>query len=145
MEARLLVKYCPLAAILCISSLGVSLAENESKDIESFHHQHQDLRLYRINKDGISNRFWFTRSKAKKTGCHNLRKKSRLHRAVQFGYPVCRIYTKKHCEAGSAVTFTREDLDVPTSALTQGYSWFAVSEHARGEKVKSWYCGDNPR
>ncbi len=38
--------------------------------------------------------------------------------------------------------FTRKDLDKPTSELTQGYSWFTVSEHERGEKVKSWYCGD---
>lgn len=104
--------------------------------------ERQDLRLYRVNKDGISDRFWFTRGKARNPGCHNIFKKSRLHRAVQYGYPVCYIFSKKNCPLESALTFTREDEDTPQLALSQGYSWFTVSEHKRGERVKSWHCGD---
>ena len=101
----------------------------------------QDLRLYRVNKDGISSRFWFTRGKARKPGCHNIAKKSRLHRAVSFGYPVCRIYKKKHCAADSIVSFIRDDDATPTTAITEGYSWYTISEHKRGERIKSWQCG----
>ena len=104
----------------------------------------QDLRLYRINKDGIASRFWFTRGKARKTGCQNIRKRSRLHRAVQFGYAKCSIYTKKDCAADTIVSFTRKDDLTPTTELLQGYSWFTVSEHSRGVRIKSWRCEEIP-
>jgi len=100
----------------------------------------QDLRLYRVNKDGIEDRFWFTRGRAKKAGCHNISRRSRVHRVVQFGYSVCRVYTQKHCAADSALTFTRDDDDTPVTELTQGYSWFTVRTHTRGERIKSWEC-----
>ena len=105
------------------------------------YNKRQDLRLYRVNKDGLSDRFWFTRGKARKPGCHNITKKSRLHRAVSFGYPVCRIYKKKNCAADSIVSFTRDDDPTPTTDILEGFSWYAVSDHKRGDKIKSWYCG----
>lgn len=100
----------------------------------------QDLRLYRVNKDGIESRFWFTRGKSKRTGCHNLRKRSRLYRAVQYGYQSCEVYKNKGCEVQSKVMFNRKDNDEPTSILQQGYSWFAIDEDQRGPRIKSWSC-----
>lgn len=123
-------------------SVAIAVATSKAKATNNAADERQDLRLYRVNKDNIATRFWFTRGKARKAGCHNIRKKSRLHRAVQFGYPVCRIYTKKNCAAESIVSFTRDDLEGSSTELTQGYSWFSVSEHARGERIKSWYCGN---
>lgn len=122
-----------IAVFLIISSMAPTVEANKR----------QDLRLYRINKDGIADRFWFTRGKARKPGCHNILKKSRLHRAVQFGYPACHIYTKKNCAADSLLTFTHDDQPEPTSTLLEGYSWFTVSEHERGVRIKSWHCGES--
>lgn len=130
---KLFAKAIVFAGILNASLFGAA---------QSLATERQDLRLYRVNKDGIADRFWFTRGKAKQAGCHNIRKKSRLHRAVQFGYPVCRVYTQKNCAPESIVSFTRDDGPGPTTELSQGYSWFSVSEHPRGRRIKSWYCGE---
>ncbi len=108
--------------------------------LPSISSERQDLRLYRVNKDGLSDRFWFTRGAARKPGCHNLRKKSRLHSAVQFGYEVCRIYTAKNCAPDSLLTFTSKEQSTPSSELSQGYRWYTVSDHKKGERVKSWSC-----
>lgn len=133
MENRLLVKI--LFLLLAISTSATIGSTLHAKD-------RQDLRLYRVNKDGISDRFWFTRGKARKPGCHNIRKRSRLHRAVQFGYPACYVFTKKNCPADDIVSFTKEDETTPNLTLLEGYSWFSISEHKRGQRIKSWYCGE---
>ncbi len=125
--------------LFSFSIIATSARASEASTISSI--KRQDLRLYRVNKDGISDRFWFTRGKARKPGCHNIRKKSRLHRAVSFGYPVCRIYKKKNCAVESIVSFTRDDDDTPTTDISEGFSWYTISNHEKGEKIKSWYCG----
>ncbi|GAA6137996.1 hypothetical protein NBRC116583_17430 [Arenicella sp. 4NH20-0111] len=135
MEAGLLVKYRIVLGALAALSVTV-LPTIQAKE-------RQDLRLYRINKDGISDRFWFTRGKARKPGCHNILKKSRLHRAVQFGYPACHIYTSKNCTADSVLTFKRDGEEEETSVLLEGYSWFTISDNERGVRIKSWHCGES--
>jgi len=30
--------------------------------------------------------------------------------------------------------------EASTTELSEGYGWYPVGEHKRGEKVKSWYC-----
>lgn len=129
METRILVT-------IVLVSLLLTTISNESRADET-----RDLRLYKVNKDGIASRFWFTRGKAKNKGCQNLTKKARLHSAVQFGYPSCQIYTQKNCATNSLLSFTHKDVAEPTTELTQGYRWYAVTEHPRGIRVKSWRCG----
>jgi len=107
---------------------------------ESAGNKHQDIRLYRVNKDGIETRFWFTRGKGRKAGCHNIPKRSRLYRAVQYGYKTCRVYAKKNCSAETEIMFNRKKEPESSIDLLQGYSWFSISEHKKGPKIKSWSC-----
>ncbi len=103
--------------------------------------ERQDIRFYKINKDEITQKLRFTNRKARKPGCHNFIKRARLHRTVQFGYKVCRVYAKKNCKDESLMSFYREkEPEFKTTELSQGYGWYPVGEHKRGEKVKSWYC-----
>lgn len=125
-----------LTASIAWQANSVSYAENAEVN------KRQDIRLYRINKDGIATRFWFTRGKANKAGCHNIRKRSRLHRAVQFGFSECKIFTQKDCADDSVLSFSRKDAPQPETKLEQGYSWFVISDNERGELVKSWHCVD---
>ena len=103
--------------------------------------ERQTIRLYKANKDGITQALRFTASKARKPGCHNLIRKTRLYSTVQFGYEVCHVYAKKSCDADSIMSFHIEkEPETHTSDLIEGYSWYPVGEHKRGEKAKSWYC-----
>jgi len=131
-----------LSILIFVLSPAAGVAKDNTDAIADIENtvRHQDLRLYRVNKDGIESRFWFTRGKGRKTGCHNIRKRSRLFRAVQFGYQSCRVYKKKDCSIDSEVKFTRKDDDSPTPVLEQGYSWFAIDDHKRGPRIKSWSC-----
>ncbi len=134
METRFLVSRSAFLALILVLSIGATKLGHASST--------QDLRLYKVNKDGISSRFWFTRGKAKLPGCHNLKKKTRLHSAVQFGYSACRIFTQKNCKAEAQLNFTRKDLDGPSGDLEQGYRWYVVADHPRGVRAKSWWCGE---
>lgn len=104
----------------------------------------QDIRFYRVNKDMISERFWFTRGKAKQAGCHNTLKRTRLYRVVQFDYQVCRVFSQSDCQPDSIVSFKREKKNETVTDLSEGYSWFPISDHQRGMKIKSWFCEEKP-
>lgn len=124
---------CTLSALLILISLSWSNPATASDE-------RQEIRFYKINKDGLTQRLRFTRKKARKPGCHNFIRKARLHRAVQFAYENCRVYAKKDCEKESIMPFYRDKEPEPTTELTQGYGWYPVGEHERGERVKSWFC-----
>lgn len=101
----------------------------------------QVIRFYKANKDGITQALRFTASKARKPGCHNLIRKTRLYSTVHFGYKVCHVYAKKGCDAESIMSFHIEkEPEAHTTDLTQGFSWYPVGDHKRGERVKSWHC-----
>jgi len=82
----------------------------------------------------------FTRKKSRQSGCHNFLKRARLHKAVQFGFKNCRVFTQKNCAEESIMSFNRDKEPEPTTDLTQGYGWLPIGEHKRGERVRSWYC-----
>jgi len=99
------------------------------------------ISFYKINKDGITQGLRFTARKARKPGCHNFIRKARLHQVVQYRYKVCHVYAKKSCNAESIMSFHLEkEPENPTTDLSEGYAWYPVGEHERGEKAKSWYC-----
>lgn len=139
MEDRLLVKKFLIGFVkqsIALSCIVVILASS----LPASAGDRQDIRFYRVNKDMISERFWLTRKKARKSGCHNLLKKGRLYRVVQFDYARCYVYTKPDCQPDSIQSFKREKEDESVTELLEGYSWFAIDEHERGAKVKSWQC-----
>ena len=103
----------------------------------------QDVRLYKVNKDGITQRLRFTKRKAKREGCQNLLLKSRVFKISQFGYKHCVVYSKKNCEEDSKMEFTHSKFDDLVIELEQGYGWQPVGEHKRGERMKSWMCLSN--
>ena len=125
---------------ISIIAAQANTENTQADEPENTKTKYQDIRLYRVNKDGIETRFWFTRGKGRKTGCHNIPKRSRLHRAVQYGYKVCRVYGKKNCAAETDIMFKREKEAESTIDLLQGYSWFSINEHKKGPKIKSWSC-----
>jgi hypothetical protein len=100
----------------------------------------QNIRFYKINKDDITQSLRFTAKKARTPGCHNFIRKARLHRVVQFQYKVCRVYSKKSCDAESLMSFYRDKEPTPATELTEGFGWYPVGDHERGEKAKSWFC-----
>jgi hypothetical protein len=115
--------------IAVASGSGLSLAN-----------ERQSIRFYKINKDGITQALRFTASKARTPGCHKFIRKARLHRVVQFQYKVCRVYSKKGCDAESLMSFYRDKEPTPTTELKEGFGWYPVGDHERGEKAKSWFC-----
>jgi len=100
----------------------------------------QEIRFYKINKDEITQRFRFTIKKSRRAGCHNFLKRARLHKAVQFAFESCKVYSKKNCAEDSILSFYREKVPESVTELSEGYGWLPVGEHKRGELVRSWYC-----
>jgi len=142
METRILVgkiinnshKNSLIAAAITAILIATFSPPLEAKDRQRFS-------LYKINKDGITQTLRFTTRKGRKPGCHNLLRKARIHQAVQFRYKVCHVYAKKSCDAESIMSFHLEkEPETTTTDLSQGYAWYPVGDHKRGEKAKSWYC-----
>jgi len=106
----------------------------------SMANERQNIRFYKINKDDITQSLRFTAKKARTPGCHNFMRKARLHRVVQFQYKVCRVYSKKSCNSESLMSFYRDKEPTPTTELSEGFGWYPVGDHERGEKAKSWFC-----
>jgi len=113
------------------SLLGIDNAEAASK---------QTVRFYKVNRQLQADRLRFTNKAAKKPGCHNFIKKTRVHRLVQLGYESCSLYAKKSCLAESIISAVTEKDKTPVTTLTEGKSWFFDIEHRRGTRAKSWYC-----
>ena len=136
MEVGILVKRLLLALglgagfIVCLSL--PALAQNDSK--------RQQIRFYKINKHEQTARIKFTAKKARAPGCHNFLKKTRVFKAIQFGFESCELFSKKDCPIGSEIRVTRDKNPEPTNKLTQGFGWLPDSEHARGAKLRSWSC-----
>ena len=120
---------------LCLAWSATSLGDDSISEPKR-----QEMRLYKINKDGITQRLRFTTKKSRTAGCHNLMKRARLYRAMQFGFTQCRIYATKDCAQDSLMEFKREKEDEQVTDLTQGYSWYPIGAHERGELVRSWQC-----
>jgi hypothetical protein len=108
--------------------------------VPSSANERQSIRFYKINKDGITQALRFTAKKARTPGCHNFMRKARLHRVVQFKYKNCRVYAKKGCDSESLMSFYRDKEPAPTTELSEGFGWYPVGDHERGEKAKSWSC-----
>ena len=123
-----------LWAIFLSSSIQLSQAQNRA---------HQDVRFYKVNKFLQADRIRFTKKKAKSIGCHNFLKKSRVHRAVQFGYGACSLFSKKDCPLDSVIAVARKKDEVTTTVMAEGYGWFTQSEHPQGSKLRSWYCSSS--
>ena len=101
---------------------------------------HRDVRFYKVNKFLQADRIRFTKKRAAQAGCHNFLKKSRVHRAVYFGFGACSLFSQKDCPLDSVIAVAREKDEVSTTVMAEGYSWFPQSEHPQGSKLKSWYC-----
>ena len=121
---------------LVVIALGLCLSLAQAKAEES----NAQIRFYKANKQLQTSRIFFAGKRGRKTGCQNLVKKKRIFQVNQFGFAYCTLYKKKNCAADSLVQVTRKKDDTPTDTLTQGYSWFLISEHPRGIKMRSWHC-----
>lgn len=110
-----------------------------------------ELRLYKMSKYGQSQRIRFTGKKSKLAGCQNLLLRARVHRAVQYGFESCTLYTSKDCLAGSEVAVKRTEQEPDNYELEEGFSWFLgappkddaypkYTKDERGQKLKSWQC-----
>lgn len=121
--------------ILLVVLFGCSLPLSQAQNRD-----HRDVRFYKVNKFLQADRIRFTKKKARQLGCHNFLKKSRVHRAVQFGYGACSLFSKKDCPLDSVIAVARKKDDVSTTVMAEGYGWFPQSEHPQGSKLRSWYC-----
>jgi hypothetical protein len=124
-----LVKNTIISLLLCLA-----LAQNAVAK------ERKEIRFYKINKLEQNDRINFTLKKARNPGCHNFLKKTRVFKAVQFGYESCTLYSKKDCAEDSVIEVTRKKESTPISNLTQGYGWLTQSEDTRGAKLRSWTC-----
>ena len=138
MEARILVTKPFFTVSKAVMTLAILMLISGRPTLAN---ERQSIRLYKVNKDGITQSLRFIASKARKPGCHNLIRKTRLYSTVQFGYKVCHVYAKKSCDAESIMSFhTEKEPETHTADLTEGFSWHPVGDHKRGEKAKSWHC-----
>lgn len=144
METRLLVSSLIMTGIKKRSSKAIKIAGimmlMATASAPSIADERQNIRFYKINKDDITQALRFTASKAHKPGCHNFIRKARLHRVVQFRYKICHVYSKKSCDSESIMSFYRDKEPTPTTDLSEGFGWYPVGDHKRGEKAKSWFC-----
>lgn len=102
--------------------------------------ERQYIRFYKINKHEQTDRIRFTGKKGRKAGCQNFLKKTRVFKAIQFGYESCQLFSAKGCASGSEISVTRDKDEIATTTLTQGFGWLPESEHKRGVKLRSWNC-----
>ena len=102
--------------------------------------QKPQIRFYKANKQLQTSRIMFAGKRGRQSDCQNFLKKKRVYQVNQFGFAQCRLYSKKNCAADSAIQVTRSKDLTPAEQLTQGFSWFPISEHKRGVKLGSWQC-----
>ena len=126
METRVLVVAAGLACLLLSGSVSAE--------------QRQQIRFYKVNNKEQTSRIMFTARKGKQAGCHNFLKKTRVYQANQFGFASCRLYAAKDCAEESVIEVNRTRDETPVTQLSQGFSWFPISEHKRGVKLRSWSC-----
>ena len=129
METRFLVGL--LTALLLASGSPVSFASDNSR---------QQIRFYKVNKQGQTSRIAFTARKARKLECQNFLKKPRVYQARQFGFAYCSLFSKRNCSTQDLVTVSRKKLAEPAEKMTAGYNWFPEGKHARGVRIGSWHC-----
>lgn len=133
MEAGLLVsRFLGLGLALLLSLCIVLPAHSDET--------RQNIRFYKINKHEQTDRIRFTSKKGRTAGCQNFLKKTRVYKAIQFGFESCQLFSKKDCPAGTEIPVNRDKDPEPTVTLTQGYGWLPQSEHKRGVKLRSWSC-----
>ncbi len=121
----------------------ISLAVLSLDTQDAFAKKRQEMRLYKVNKDGITQRLRFTSRKSKRPGCHNLLLKSRVFKVSQFGYKSCQVFSEKNCAADSLILFKHNKIDEWVGDLDQGYLWQPIGDQKRGQKMKSWSCSEN--
>lgn len=121
----------------CASSSSVSGTDPQAT-------QKGKIRFYRVNDHGQQTILTVVRN-TDKAGCHNLFKKSRLHRVAVTGFQYCEVYSSKNCEAGSelnaqwmAKKVKAEDKKHPTARLTKGTRW--VFDPGGNVRAHSWRC-----
>ncbi len=102
--------------------------------------QKPQIRFYKANKQLQTSRIMFTAKRGRQTDCQNFLKKKRVFQVNQFGFANCRLYAKKNCVVDSQIQVTRKKDKTPVDQLSQGFSWFPISEHKRGIKLRSWQC-----
>ncbi|NND80978.1 MAG: hypothetical protein HKN50_00985 [Gammaproteobacteria bacterium] len=116
------------------------MAEQAAGDQVPAYSQRRQIRFYKANRQGQTTRISFTARRARREGCQNFLKRTRVFQANQYGFAQCRLYSKRNCQAASILSVTRDKLPEPVTELSQGYSWHPVAEHKRGAKVRSWDC-----
>ena len=129
MEDRQLVKKAALL-VLVILLIGVpSVAK-----------QKPQIRFYKIDKQEQTSKILFASKRGRQSDCQNFLKKKRVYQVNQFGFANCRLYAEKNCVVDSVIKVTRSKDPTPVENLSQGFSWFPISEHKRGVKLRSWQC-----
>jgi len=129
METRQLVKQTVTLALVAFL-LNVSIVAA----------QEPQIRFYKANKQLQTSRIMFAGKRGRQSDCQNFLKKKRVYQVNQFGFAQCRLYAKKNCEAESIIQVTRKKDETLVEQLSQGFSWFPVSDHERGVKLHSWHC-----
>ena len=102
--------------------------------------QKPQIRFYKIDKQEQTSKILFASKRGRQSDCQNFLKRKRVYQVNQFGFANCRLYAEKHCVADSVIQVTRSKDLTPVENLSQGFSWFPISEHKRGVKLRSWQC-----
>ncbi len=102
------------------------------------------IRFYRVNDLGQQTILSVVKD-TDKTGCHNLFKKSRLHRIAVTGFQYCEVFAEKNCKTGSKLSaqwlakkVKSEDKKQPTTTFTKGSRW--VFDRGGNIRAHSWRC-----
>ena len=130
--------------LVLVGLLGACASSSTGHDSQSQATSKGKIRFYRVNDLGQQTILSVVRN-TDKTGCHNLFKKSRLHRVAITGFQYCEVYSSKNCEADSilaaqwmAKKVKSEDKKHPTTKLTKGTRW--VFSKGGNIRAHSWRC-----
>ena len=122
----------------CASSGGGQSSTKSSSD--------GTIWFYRTNSQGQQIALTLVKD-TDQPGCHNLLKRSRLHRIAVKGFEYCEVYAEKDCQQGTKLSaqwlakrVKSDDKKQPTTKFSKGSRW--VFDREGNIMARSWRCVD---
>lgn len=135
-----------LLCLVLISFLSACASSGGGQSSKSAGNSDNNIWFYRLNNKAQQTSFTLVKD-TNVAGCHNMLKKSRLHRIALKGFQYCEVFAEKDCRDGTQLSaqwlakkVKSEDKKHPTTKFTKGSRW--VFDREGNVKARSWRCVD---
>ena len=133
-----------LLSLVLVMFLSACASSGGSSQSSSASSTDGNIWFYRTNSKGQQTAFTLVKD-TNEPGCHNMLKRSRLHRIAVKGFEYCEVFAEKNCTDGtelSAVWLAKrvksEDKLQPKTKFTKGSRW--VFDREGNIMARSWRC-----